>query len=57
MEEKKTAEKKPAEKPHLCSVCGKPSDTLICHACEDKIRGEAVEHKREIEKAGRTAKE
>ena len=42
------------EKKHVCSICGRPSDTVICHACEDKIRGEAVEKKHDIEKAGRT---
>ncbi|MBI1911136.1 MAG: hypothetical protein HYS21_03965 [Deltaproteobacteria bacterium] len=50
MEEKK----KEQEKKHVCSVCGKPSDMTICHACEDRIRGEAVEKKHEAEKAGRT---
>lgn len=37
-------------KEHHCSVCGKLSPATICHACEDKIRGEAVEHKRDIER-------
>ncbi len=32
-----------AEKKHICSVCAKPSDTLICHACEDRLRAEALE--------------
>lgn len=50
MEDKDKKEKKP----HVCSVCGKPSDMTICHACEDKIRGEAVDHKHEVDKAGRT---
>lgn len=39
-----------AEKEHVCTVCGKPSDTIICHACSDKVRGEAVEKKRDIDK-------
>ncbi len=47
-------EKKKKEKEHVCSICGKPSETVICHACEDKIRGEALEKKKEVEKAGRT---
>jgi recombinational DNA repair protein RecR len=50
MEEKKKEE----EKKHRCSICGKPSDTLICHACEDKIRAEALEKKHDIEKAGKS---
>jgi len=48
----KTAKEK--EKPHVCSICGRPSDTVICHMCEDKIRGEAIEKKHDIDKAGRT---
>ena len=47
-------EKKKEEKPHVCSICGRPSDTVICHACEDKIRAEALEKRHEIDKAGRT---
>ncbi len=50
-EKGKKAEK---EKKHVCSICGRPSETVICHACEDKIRGEALEHKHEVDKAGRT---
>ena len=45
-EEKKPEEKKMEEKKHVCSVCGRPSDAVICHACEDKIRSEAFEKKR-----------
>ena len=41
-------------KKHVCSICARPSDTVICHACEDRIRGEAVEKKHDIDKAGRT---
>ena len=52
MEEEK--KKKKEEKKYTCSVCGQPSETLICHACEDRIRGEALEKKHEVEKAGRT---
>ncbi len=58
MEEKKDRQEKgkkaEKEKKHTCSICGRPSETVICHACEDKIRGEALEHKHEIDKAGRT---
>mgnify|MGYP001570266180 CR=1 FL=1 len=42
------------EKKRICMVCGKPSPTTICSQCEAKIRGEALEHKHEVEKAGRT---
>ncbi len=38
------------KKEHHCSVCGKLNPATICHACEDKIRAEAAEHKRDIEK-------
>jgi len=60
-EEKKTnnkgkgpKKKEEAEKKHVCSICARPSELTICHACEDKIRGEAIEKKHEIDKAGRT---
>jgi len=46
-------DKKPEEKKKVCMVCGKPSPTTICEACEARIRGEALEHKQEIEKAGK----
>ena len=52
MKENKEAPK--GKKKHVCSVCARPSVTVICHACEDKIRGETLEHKHEIDKAGRT---
>ncbi len=53
MAENKVNDEKKVKK-HVCSICGRPSDTTICHACEDKIRGEALEHKHEVDKAGRT---
>ncbi|MBI5599663.1 MAG: hypothetical protein HY890_08005 [Deltaproteobacteria bacterium] len=58
VEEGKAGEKpeKKVEKPHRCSVCGKPSDTVICHACEDMIRAEAIDKKHEVEKAGKVDK-
>ncbi|VAV83569.1 hypothetical protein MNBD_DELTA01-2091 [hydrothermal vent metagenome] len=37
-------------KEHHCSVCGKLNPATICHPCEDRIRAEATEHKRDIEK-------
>jgi len=42
------------EHKHVCSMCGKPSPLTICHACEDRVRGEALEHKHDVDKAGRT---
>ncbi|MBI5683031.1 MAG: hypothetical protein HZC45_07700 [Deltaproteobacteria bacterium] len=58
MEDKRKDDKKlvPAgnKQGRVCMVCGKPSPTTICSQCEAKIRGEALEHKQEIEKAGRT---
>lgn len=46
--------KKGEKKARICSVCGKPSEETICEACRIKIRGEALEHKMEEEKAGKT---
>jgi recombinational DNA repair protein RecR len=51
-EKKKKKEEKKEE--HVCTLCGRPSPMTICHACEDKIRGEVLEHQHEINKAGRT---
>ncbi len=55
-EEKKTTEEKEGtgEKKHVCTVCGRLSDMTICQGCEEKIRGEAFEHKRGVEKTGKT---
>jgi nucleotide-binding universal stress UspA family protein len=39
--------------PRPCLVCSRPSDDLICEACRAKIRGEALEQKREAERPGR----
>ena len=39
-----------ADKPHVCSVCAKPSETVICFHCETNIRAEAFGHKHEVEK-------
>ncbi len=36
-----------------CITCATPSDDLICAACRDRIRGEAVAAKRSVERAGR----
>jgi hypothetical protein len=40
--------------PHRCSVCGKPSESTICRACEARIRGEILDEKDRTEKAGHT---
>jgi nucleotide-binding universal stress UspA family protein len=46
----------PAE-PHVapphCLVCAQPSQELICEPCKARIRGEALERKRQEEKPGR----
>ena len=36
-----------------CVACARPSPDLICEACRAIIRGEALEHKRSEERAGR----
>jgi hypothetical protein len=33
-------------------VCGKASDDLICEGCRTRIRGEALEQKRDAERPG-----
>jgi len=48
--DKKNDEACDVKKEHHCSVCGKLNPATICHACEDKIRAEATEHKRDIER-------
>jgi hypothetical protein len=40
----------PAVKKAVCVLCSEPTDELICGACTDKVRAEAVEHKRWEEK-------
>ena len=54
LKEEEKPEVKIGEKKKVCMVCGKPSPATICEPCEAKIRGEALEHKHEVEKAGRT---
>lgn len=34
----------------VCSICGKPSAKIICDACADKIRAEALARKKQMEK-------
>jgi len=36
-----------------CLVCGYRSDDLICESCRARIRGEALQQKREAERPGR----
>jgi len=38
--------------PRPCLVCGKASDELICESCRTRIRGEALEQKRDAERPG-----
>ncbi len=42
------------KKEHVCTICGRPSPLTICHACEDKVRGEMLDHQHDVNKAGRT---
>lgn len=39
--------------PHRCIVCAGQTDDLVCETCRARIRGEALEHKMETERAGR----
>jgi len=39
-----------AVSPRPCLVCGKASDELICEGCRTRIRGEALEQKRDGER-------
>jgi len=41
-----------AAKKAVCVLCSEPTNELICDACADKVRAEAVEHKRWEEKVG-----
>ena len=41
-----------AVSPRPCLVCGKASEDLICEGCRTRIRGEALEQKREAERPG-----
>jgi nucleotide-binding universal stress UspA family protein len=38
--------------PRPCLVCGQASDELICESCRTRIRGEALEQKRQAERPG-----
>ncbi|MFY9585813.1 MAG: hypothetical protein WAR21_15110 [Candidatus Acidiferrales bacterium] len=37
-------------KKQVCMICGKPSTKLICDACSDKLRGEALDKKKKDQK-------
>ena len=50
-----TAPEAGAPRQSVCVVCARPSPDLICEPCRAVIRGEALEHKRGEERAGRTA--
>jgi nucleotide-binding universal stress UspA family protein len=39
--------------PHHCIVCAGQTDDLVCESCRGRIRGEALEHKVDAERAGR----
>ena len=39
--------------PQRCIVCAGRTDDLVCETCRIRIRGEALEHKLETERAGR----
>jgi hypothetical protein len=38
--------------PRPCLVCGKAGEDLICEGCRARIRGEALEQKRDAERPG-----
>ena len=37
-------------KKQVCMICGKPSTKMICDACSDKLRGEALDKKKKDQK-------
>jgi hypothetical protein len=37
-------------KKDICLICAKPSAKAICDACADRLRGEALEKKKNAEK-------
>jgi len=51
------AMKKKGKKESPCMICGQLSPESICLACRNRIQGEAIEKKQQIEKKGRTEKE
>lgn len=46
-------ERAEAPAPRRCVVCTAPTPDVICAACRARIRGEALEHRRREERAGR----
>jgi hypothetical protein len=49
-EKKLSASSVPGRKKGICLLCSEPSEEVFCGACVDKIRADAVEHKRWEEK-------
>ncbi len=49
-EKKVDASSVPAGRKGIWAFCSEPSDEMFCGACVDKIRADAVEHKRWEEK-------
>ena len=45
-EKKVSASSVPGRRKGICILCSEPSDEMFCGACVDKIRADAVEHKR-----------
>ena len=45
-EKKVSASSVTAGKKGICVLCSEPSDEMFCGPCVDKIRADAVEHKR-----------
>jgi hypothetical protein len=48
--------KKKQKKQTPCLTCGRLSPETICLACRNRIQGEAIDKKQEVEKKGRTDK-
>jgi len=48
--------KKKQKKETPCLTCGRPSPETICLACRNRIQGEAIDKKQEVERKGRTDK-
>lgn len=53
---KAVVEKKTSRKETPCLICGKPSPQSICLACQARVRGEALDQKKKVEKKGSTDK-
>ena len=42
------------KKKPVCTICGKPSAVTVCEPCNAKIRGEFLEKRIEVKRAGKT---